>query len=144
MNPYSSNFQDTYRASSIEPYYMKGDVFQRDQRYYDQTISTRRNRTPNKTVGGGSVGYLPSNPNILNPNTVGPGFSSSGSGVVGQSGLSAQDQQELQRLREENQSLTNELQKLTHGSGDFGTSDAVIKMGHYTASKAENTTIRDQ
>ena len=94
MNPYASNYQDSYRASSIEPYYMKGDVFQRDQRYYDQTISTRRNRTPNKTptLGTGNVGYGTTSGNVLNTNTVGPGFSNSGS-AVGLGSSSVQDQQ---------------------------------------------------
>jgi hypothetical protein len=41
------------RATVIDPYYVRGDVFQRDSRYYDQLIGTRRNRTPNKS------GYLP-------------------------------------------------------------------------------------
>lgn len=77
---------------------MKGDVFQRDQRYYDQTISTRRNRTPNKNVGG-NVGFGNTSGSVYNPNLVGPGYSGSGSAVGGQALTSVQDQQELQRLR---------------------------------------------
>lgn len=36
--------------SIIEPYYVKGDVFQRDQRYYDQ-LPERRNRSPYRSQG---------------------------------------------------------------------------------------------
>lgn len=75
---------------------MKGDVFQRDQRYYDQTISTRRNRTPNKNIGTGSnVGYGTNTGGLQNPNTGGTIYTGSGSGAIGQSGSyqSAQDQQ---------------------------------------------------
>lgn len=43
-----NSYQENAISSSIDPYYVKGDVFQRDQRYYDQVYSTRRNRTPNK------------------------------------------------------------------------------------------------
>lgn len=48
-NSYNSNPENPI-SSSIDPYYVQGDVFQRDQRYYDQVYSTRRNRTPNKGV----------------------------------------------------------------------------------------------
>ena len=38
---------------SIDPYYKEGDVFQRDDRYYEQAIiSTRKSRTPNKSMQG--------------------------------------------------------------------------------------------
>jgi hypothetical protein len=50
MNQTSSLYSDHPRSTVIDPYYVKGDVFQRDSRYYDQLIGTRRNRTPNKSV----------------------------------------------------------------------------------------------
>jgi hypothetical protein len=50
MNQTTTIYPDHPRSTVIDPYYIKGDVFQRDSRYYDQTIGTRRNRTPNKTV----------------------------------------------------------------------------------------------
>lgn len=163
MNPsYTGSLQENPLASTIQPYYMKGDVFQRDQRYYDQAISTRRNRTPNKSVGpigsgsniGGFGGNSMNQPTNLNTSSGGPIYQSTGGQGSGQIGgynsqinvtppPASQDLEELRRLREQNLSLAAELQKLTYG-GQFGTGDAVIKMGHYTASKAENATIRDQ
>ena len=33
----------------FSPYYQQGNVFQRDERYYDQVLATtRKSRTPNK------------------------------------------------------------------------------------------------
>ena len=44
--------------NQIDPYYMKGDVFQRDQRYYDQLLERRdRRRSP---IRSGGQSYIPS------------------------------------------------------------------------------------
>lgn len=86
MNPNSSSYYPANEISStIEPYYVKGDVFQRDQRYYDQIISgTRRNRSPNRS--GLPIDSNTLNSNIranqgVNPNTTlsGPIITNSGS-----------------------------------------------------------------
>lgn len=111
MNPNASNIQDNYR-STIEPYYMKGDVFQRDQRYYDQTISTRR-RTPNKSMGPSQInnsavyGNTMNQGTGLNASTGGPMYQTSGpTGPTGYSQVNvlpppaSQDPEELKRLRE--------------------------------------------
>lgn len=45
MNPSATYYEGQNR--DIDPYYVKGDVFQRDPRYYEQVISSRRNRAPN-------------------------------------------------------------------------------------------------
>lgn len=45
MNPSATYYEG--QRSTVDPFYIKGDVFQRDQRYYDQQIG-RRTRTPNK------------------------------------------------------------------------------------------------
>lgn len=47
MDNTANVYQEGLR-STIEPYYMRGDVFQRDQRYYDQTLESRRLRSGNK------------------------------------------------------------------------------------------------
>ena len=37
------------QQEKFSPYYQQGNVFQRDERYYEQPItSTRKSRTPNK------------------------------------------------------------------------------------------------
>ena len=92
--------------STIDPYYIKGDVFQRDQRYYDQLLE-RRSRSPYRSrVDGGSN--------------------------VRQTVASTE---ELRRLREENTALMNDLQKLSYG-GEFGTGDEVVKKNYYNTSSS--------
>lgn len=38
----------TEKRSTVDPYYMKGDVFQRDQKYYDQLLQ-KRSRSPHRS-----------------------------------------------------------------------------------------------
>ena len=44
----SHNVLNDGMKSTIEPYYVRGDVFQRDRRYYDQLLENRRVRSSNK------------------------------------------------------------------------------------------------
>ena len=58
---------DNQLKSTIEPYYVKGDVFQRDQRYYDQLLDRRTLRSPNRSrVDQPAVQTR----NIVSPNSV--------------------------------------------------------------------------
>ena len=52
---YGTYSQHEGQKSTIEPYYKPGDVFQRDERYYEQAFSWKRNRTPNKSMQGSNV-----------------------------------------------------------------------------------------
>ncbi len=149
MNPSGSYYDGTMR-STIDPYYVKGDVFQRDSRYYDQTIQTRRNRTPNKSLIPGDPSNMNNtmpNPSI-NPNLIGSQTGGLSQGVAPITStvintlvtpskppvIVQNDPEELRRLREENLQLASELQQLSYG-GEFGTGDVVIKKNYYTASK---------
>lgn len=130
-NMYNS-YQENAISSAIDPYYMKGDVFQRDQRYYDQVYSTRRSRTPNKgdtSIIGRPIQpsqpLQPSQPSY--PVPTGSTYNQpTGSQVLPNSGVynntntadstvNQQDPEQLRRLREENLALSNELQQLTYG-----------------------------
>lgn len=64
---HSATYFDGQGRNTVDPFYVKGDVFQRDQRYYDQQIG-RRNRSPIK--GNPNDGI--NNSNNFN-NTSGPG-----------------------------------------------------------------------
>lgn len=152
MNQSSSMLSsDHLRSTVIDPYYVKGNVFQRDSRYYDQTISSRRNRTPNKgfpldgsaisnNIRNVSAEIYPNSIGLTGPNTQ----QNLNTGTFQQTTVSVQDQEELRKLQEEHQTLLNQLQQLSYGGGDFGTGDVVIKKNHYIASKEENATIREQ
>lgn len=88
MNPSSSIYSENQRSTVIDPYYVKGDVFQRDSRYYDQVISSRRNRTPNKSGFPLDASQLSNNIRSntgVNPNTVLSGPITTSSGNVIQS-----------------------------------------------------------
>lgn len=51
-------------TQTINPYYVNGNVFERDPRYYDQLIDTRRNRTPNKLIVSDQRGTVNGNSNV--------------------------------------------------------------------------------
>jgi cytoskeletal protein RodZ len=84
MNPSYSVYSENQRSTVIDPYYVKGDVFQRDSRYYDQVINSRRNRTPNKSGFPLDASQISNNIRSntgVNPTTVlsGPIITNSGS-----------------------------------------------------------------
>lgn len=116
-----NSYQDNAITSSIDPYYVKGDVFQRDQRYYDQVYSTRRNRTPNK--GDASMisrpgqtiqplqptqQYPPPTSTIYPPTASQTIPNNSGyNSNTAVSNVNQQDPDQLRRVREENLALSN-------------------------------------
>lgn len=102
MNPNASIYSENPRSTIIDPFYVKGDVFQRDSRYYDQLIGSRRSRTPGKS---GISTFPPTNP-IL-PNPISPGVVNPSIVNPPPSINVTSDQDELRRLQEEHQALLN-------------------------------------